>query len=164
MNDASAAGPRADVRIATTADAAVLTRLRTALFEDLRMGTGAEGTLAFERACEPLVARLLEQGNALAWLAEDAAGVPVATATLLVYPRLPTPADLRSAEGYLLGVYTVPAWRRRGLARALLAAAVAEAHRRGLARIRLHATEDGRPLYAALGFGGKPSAMELRLD
>jgi GNAT superfamily N-acetyltransferase len=164
MSLPGAADPGGRMRVASALDAALLTRLRAALFDDLRMGAGAEGALAFERACEPVLTRLLAEGSARAWLIEDESGVAVATATLLLYPRLPTPTDLRASEGYLLGVWTAPGWRRRGLARALLAAAIEEARRLGLARIRLHATEEGRPLYAALGFAGKPSAMELRLD
>lgn len=96
-------------------------------------------------------------------MAEDDAGAAVATATLLVFPRLPSPRDRRATEGYLLGIYTAPAWRRRGLARALVTAALEEARRLGLARVRLHASEEGRPLYATLGFQGRPGAMELPL-
>ncbi len=152
------------VRVATPADSLTLTRLRAALFDELRMGAGAEGAQAFERACAPLVDELIGQGRAFAWLAETPAGATVATVTLLVYPRLPTPQDLRAAEGYLIGVWTAPEWRRRGIGRALVAEAIARARALGLARVRLHATEDGRPLYSSLGFAPKPSAMELRLD
>jgi len=49
----------------------------------------------------------------------------------------------------------LPAWRRRGLARALVAAAEAEAYRRGLRRLSLGVRlvlEDNRRLFAACGF------------
>jgi hypothetical protein len=42
--------------------------------------------------------------------------------------------------------------RRRATARAL-----------GLARIRLHATAEGEPVYAAAGFRPRTDEMELRL-
>jgi GNAT superfamily N-acetyltransferase len=163
VSEPLAAAGGARLRAATAADAGVLTRLRAALFEELGKGARGEGALAFERACEPMLSRSLAGGQARAWLVEDESGAALATATLLLYPRLPTPADLRTSEGYLLGVYTVPAARRRGLACALLIAAIEDARRAGLARIRLHATDEGMPLYASLGFAGKPNAMELRL-
>ncbi len=151
------------LRPATAADAALLTQLRRALFDDLGRGADAEGTLAFERACEPVLGEALANGTAMAWLVEDHAGAAVATAMLLIFPRLPTPRDRRAAEGYLLGVFTVPAWRRRGLARTLVTAAIEEARRLGLARVRLSTSAEGRALYAALGFRGNPNAMELVL-
>jgi ribosomal protein S18 acetylase RimI-like enzyme len=81
---------------------------------------------------------------------------------LLLFPRLPTPALPPTREGYLLNVYTRPAWRGRGVASALVDAAVADARALGLARIRLHATAEGQPVYAAAGFRPRTDEMELR--
>jgi predicted N-acetyltransferase YhbS len=56
---------------------------------------------------------------------------------------------------YLGRLAVPPAWRRRGLARALVAAAEAEARRRGLARLTLGVRlvlEDNRALFAGCGF------------
>jgi GNAT superfamily N-acetyltransferase len=59
-------------------------------------------------------------------------------------------------EALYLGRLAVrPCWRGRGAAHVLLAAAEAEARRRGLARLRLNvrlALEENRRLFAALGF------------
>ena len=52
-------------------------------------------------------------------------------------------------------VSTLPAWRGRGIARALLAAGEAEARRRGLKRITLRvrlALEENQRLFAGFGF------------
>jgi len=49
-------------------------------------------------------------------------------------------------------VYTDPAWRRRGVARAVMEAILAWCRRRRFTRIRLHASDLGRPLYESLGF------------
>jgi hypothetical protein len=49
-------------------------------------------------------------------------------------------------------VLTRPEYRRQGLARRLLDDALATADRRGLATLKLDATEEGRPLYESLGF------------
>jgi GNAT superfamily N-acetyltransferase len=50
-------------------------------------------------------------------------------------------------------VYTDPAWRKRGVARALMAVVMQWASERSLDRLVLHASEEGRPLYVSLGFG-----------
>ncbi|MGF6723308.1 ribosomal protein S18 acetylase RimI-like enzyme [Paraburkholderia sp. GAS41] len=55
-------------------------------------------------------------------------------------------------RGYVLNVYVEPSYRQRGIARALMARAEAEFSERGLPYAILHATEIGRPLYAALGW------------
>jgi GNAT superfamily N-acetyltransferase len=49
-------------------------------------------------------------------------------------------------------VLVLPDYRRRGIARALLEHCLAYCRRRGVACVKLDATDMGRPLYAALGF------------
>jgi GNAT superfamily N-acetyltransferase len=61
----------------------------------------------------------------------------------------------RDGSLYLRRLAVDPAWRRRGAARALLAAAEAEARRRGLSRLRLSTRlvlSGNRRLFAAAGF------------
>ena len=56
---------------------------------------------------------------------------------------------------YIGRVSVLPAWRGRGIARALLTAAEAEARRRGLARVTLRvrlALEENQRLFAGFGF------------
>jgi len=64
------------------------------------------------------------------------------------HPSHPT-QDLR---GYVLNVFVDPAYRRRGLASALMNLADAEFARRGIGYAVLHATDVGRPVYEALGW------------
>jgi GNAT superfamily N-acetyltransferase len=52
----------------------------------------------------------------------------------------------------VLNVYTEPTHRRRGLARRVMRVIIDWCHAEGLASIQLHASDDGRPLYASLGF------------
>ena len=66
-------------------------------------------------------------------------------------------------RGYVLNVFVEPAHRRRGVARAMMAAAEAELVRRGLSYAVLHATEAGRPLYEARGWEAT-AEMAKRLD
>lgn len=61
-------------------------------------------------------------------------------------------------------VFTEPAWRGRGVARALLRAVLADCRDRGIVYATLSATADGTALYRSLGFVTKPDEMTLRLD
>ena len=54
-------------------------------------------------------------------------------------------------------------WRRKGVGTALVEAALAEARRLRLGRVRLHATAEGRALYERLGFRLRSNDMELVL-
>lgn len=57
----------------------------------------------------------------------------------------------RATFGYLADVFVLPAYRGRGISKALVAAAMAHPEVRGLRRILL-ATRDAHALYAGFGF------------
>ena len=88
----------------------------------------------------------------IAWMA-DLDGRPVASAGLLWFAHPPGPLNPAGREAYILNVYTRPEARRLGLARALMERLVEEARMAGIRRIWLRASEAGRPLYEAMGFG-----------
>jgi GNAT superfamily N-acetyltransferase len=68
-------------------------------------------------------------------------------------PVLPRPGSLQGAlEAYVLNVYTEPGHRRGGVARAIMEAIVVWCREQRVARITLHASNEGRPLYESLGF------------
>ena len=59
---------------------------------------------------------------------------------------------LRGADCGVYAVETLPGWRRRGLAAALVEHALADAQRRGARTASLQSTPMGQPLYESLGF------------
>jgi len=161
MADADPAGA---VREAGPADIEALVESRIALFDELGEGaTQAAERAEFRSACGERMAELLRDGRGAAWIATGDSGRVVGAVVLLEFPRLPSPRLLRAREGYVLNVWVDPGARRRGLATALVTAAVAEARRRGHARVRLHSTAAGRDVYARLGFKGRADEMELVL-
>jgi len=87
-----------------------------------------------------------------AWLAE-VGGRPAGTAAIMWFRHPPGPRNLSGVEAYVLNVYTKPEFRRRGIARALMARVIAEARAAGIRRVWLRASREGRPLYEAIGFG-----------
>jgi len=152
-----------EVRAAGPDDLDAVVETRVLLFRELGHGPDAAGEVEFRRACRASLERGVRDGHARMWVATSGATVCGAT-ILLLYPRIPSPANLGAEEGYVLNVYVAPAQRRRGLGAALVAAALREARERGLARVRLHTTASGRPVYATLGFEPRDNEMELVLD
>ncbi len=151
------------IRRADARDAAALARTRVALFRELGQGPSDPAAwTAFEAACHQALEPLLADRRAVAWLAESD-GAARGAAILLIYPRLPSPVNVLTAEGYLLSVWVDPAHRRGGVASRLVAEALAESRRLGLARLRLHATPEGRGVYARLGFRERVDEMECSL-
>jgi ribosomal protein S18 acetylase RimI-like enzyme len=57
-----------------------------------------------------------------------------------------------SRRGNILNVYTEPEYRRQGIARSLMDAALDWCRANGIASVILHASPDGRSLYESLGF------------
>ena len=139
------------VRTATASDLETILVHRRRMFEDMGYGaeTGLDAMMAAAR--EPL-RRWLEDGLYRGWLAERG-GAVAAGGGILITIGLPHAADHETRRATILNVYTDPAHRRRGLARALMAAMIDWCRDEGLAAVTLDASADGRALYAAMGFG-----------
>ena len=108
---------------------------------------------ASERALAPLLA----SGEYVGWFATDAAGDVIAGAGVHIKPQLPRIAlsgdsVAESPAPLVVNVYTEPAWRGRGVARALMQCLMQWAVEQDYERVVLHASDDGRPLYVSLGF------------
>lgn len=139
------------LRRAVAGEAALITEHRRAMFAE--MGHAPAARLAeMAAAFEPWVANRLARDEYLAWLAEDDGGRVVGGAGLWLMDWPPHLVGREARRGNLLNVYVEPAHRRRGLARRLTEAALAWCRAEGLEVVILHASDYGRPLYAALGF------------
>ena len=107
------------------------------------------------------IAQGLAEGHYLGWLAEDASGRVVAGGGVIVHPWVSHPLNPLPRRAYILNVYTEPEFRRRGLARRILQAIVDWSRHGGFGSVALHASEEGRALYEAMGF---KATNEMRLD
>jgi GNAT superfamily N-acetyltransferase len=72
-------------------------------------------------------------------------------------PHLVSP---RSRRGNILNVYTLPSFRRQGIARRLIEVALNWCRANGIRNVILHASDEGQPLYKSLGF---EQTNEMRL-
>ena len=114
------------------------------------------------KATREFLAERMRENRFLAWVAE-ANGQIVATGGVVFYERLPLVGQPAGLHAYVLNMYTIPAWRKQGLASALLRTIISYVKERTEAkRIWLHATAQGRPVYEKIGF--KATTTEMVLD
>ena len=76
---------------------------------------------------------------------------------------MPVPSCLNGKTGLLLNVYTLKAYRHKGLAYSLLTKLIEDAKRLGVGKIQLDYTDDGYPLYKKIGFKKLDREMGLKL-
>ncbi len=74
---------------------------------------------------------------------------------------MPTYHNASGKKAYIMNMYTVPEYRRRGVAYQTLDKLVQEAKERGIFAISLEATDMGCPLYEKYGFVKMDHEMEL---
>jgi len=91
-------------------------------------------------------------------------GQPIAGIGLMLIDWPPHPAHPeQDTRGYVLNVYVEPGYRRRGIARQLMKLADHAFAGRAVAYAVLHATTQGKPLYADLGWAATSEmARDLR--
>jgi ribosomal protein S18 acetylase RimI-like enzyme len=159
-------GPDFQVREATVDDIPLLARHRAAMFRDMgQLAIDWEAELV--RATDGYLRDALPRGEYLGWVAEGGSSPKViGGAGVQLRPILPRPRPASGGielgpEAIILNVYVEPAWRRRGVANALMGSILGALAERKVRRIVLHASDDGRTLYERLGF---VPTNEMRLE
>ena len=146
------------IRRATVQDAEALARHRTAMFRDM-----GSAQLSIEPELHQLATQhirdAMEKGEYIAWVAHPdgnpakvIGGAGVQLRRLLPRPDAKGTGILVGPEGIVLNVYVEREWRRRGVARRLMETILAWAPGADIVRLVLHASDEGRPLYAGMGF------------
>jgi ribosomal protein S18 acetylase RimI-like enzyme len=137
------------IRPAVETDIPALVSLRRALFES--MGCQDPALTQVAQASSRYFATALPQGEFRAWVAE-ADGEIIASGGLVIHAIPPTAYNLAGQEGYIMNMYTQPEWRRQGIGVAILRAILDYLQAQDIPLVSLHATPDGRRLYARCGF------------
>lgn len=151
------------IREATIGDVPSLARHRPAMFRDMgKLAPHHERPL--EEATAVWLREAMPRGEYLAWVAENEGEAIVAGAGVhlrRILPRADEPEALEfGPEALIVNVYVDREWRRRGVARAVMIAILDALDTRGIRRVLLHASVEGRRLYEGLGF---TATNEMRL-
>ncbi|MFE9846573.1 GNAT family N-acetyltransferase [Streptomyces goshikiensis] len=143
-------------RLATPADAAEISRLRS----DHILSEPLDET--WLTACtDQLVLRLQAGGDARAYVVDSPDGGLATCALGLVHAVLPAPKYPKGLAVRIHAVATDPAHRRRGYARAALAALLDHLEEDGVTLYELYASDGSAPLYEQLGFAADPALMRM---
>ncbi|MEO7039957.1 MAG: GNAT family N-acetyltransferase [Candidatus Elarobacter sp.] len=139
------------LRRATAADAPLLGEHRANVWRDAGGHSDAEVVPQIP-IWTAWFAAALANGTYLAWIAGDANGGTVGSGGMLLRDSLPRPGFPINREGRVHSVYVVPEQRRRRVGRALMEEMIEYARAAALSQLVLHPSDDGRGLYAGLGF------------
>lgn len=153
------------IRRATEADVADLVALRVALFRETGGAEEDDPMADFEEATFAYLASVVPSGELIAFVAEAPDGTLVATSGLIFFQRAPTQRNLTGRDAYILNMYTVPAWRGRGIAHALVERLLGYLRTEtNVPHVFLHAQRKARPIYERAGFRAMEDLMALWLD
>ena len=145
-----------EFRKATLEDVATLVKLREQQLID-------EGFSILQNISAPLKDYFnsgIADNSFVAWLAiED--NTIIATSGLCFYQLPPNYANPSGKNAYVTNMFTLKNYRRQGIASVLLEKTVYEARSLGFSVIRLHASENGKPLYLKFGFVNSAGYMVL---
>ncbi len=125
-----------------------LTSLRLAMRKE-RDNTFDEASLRLETLY--FFERNIKNGAHVAFVAEDG-GCLVATVGLSLFEMPPTDKLINGRVAKLMNMYTVPEYRRLGIAKKLLEMAISFARENGYYKIMLNSSPMGKALYEQAGF------------
>ncbi|QBD77696.1 GNAT family N-acetyltransferase [Ktedonosporobacter rubrisoli] len=154
--------PTISIRQATLQDVEALVILRLAFFVE-SLDVQPESIPALRDNTRRYFSKAIPEESFIAWVAE-VQGEIVATSGLVFFQRPPSEDNPNGLEAYILNMYTVPQWRRMGIAAQLLERLIERAKQTNAQRIWLRATPDGKPLYEKRGFVPKTRhTLEMEL-
>ena len=102
----------------------------------------------------------LSKGNIVGLLVRTADGEVVGSGCIWLREEQPRPTSMRLVVPYLMSMYTVKRFRRKGVAALIVKGALKWCKEKNYDRIVLHASKEGRSVYEGLGF--EPS-NEMRI-
>lgn len=145
-------------RQAAEADIPELVRLRALLFETLggEFFNPSPADQGWRDALAKVLAGHLSAPDVHVLVVDGVGDGLAACGIGMVEQRLPSPHLPNGRVGTVLGVITDPAHRRRGHSRAIMTGLLDWFAGRDVARVDLHASAEGEPLYRALGFADHP--------
>lgn len=104
--------------------------------------------------------RHLADGTHVACFAERDGDV-VGCGGLCLQQEMPSPENPSGRCGYIMNIYVDPAHRTHGLGHEIVRWLIREAHVRGVSKIYLETTVQGKGLYESLGFKDMTGYMRL---
>ena len=87
----------------------------------------------------------------------------VSIGSLCLFERIPYIENLSGKKGYILNIYTLPEYRKKGYGKEITKKLIEYSKDIGIKRLWLNASDEGKKLYSKLGFKNKENEMEIFL-
>ena len=152
-----------EYRTATVADIDDLISLRMVFLKEVESVYDPQYESSVRSSFTKYLLESIPDENYVSWLAVDDRRI-IATSGLSFNTVPPSYGNHTGKEAYVMNMYTLPEYRRKGIAKLLFEKTLEEAKRRGVGKIRLHATEMGKPLYQKYDFEERGDEMVLFLS
>jgi GNAT superfamily N-acetyltransferase len=143
--------PGFKIRRATTKDLDVLVEHRQGMFEEMT-GAGRGSVDMAGDAYRAWAKEMMRQRLYHCYLVTDGQGNVAASGCVWMRQVQPSRGRPASLVPYLVSMYTVPRFRRKGLASKIVKEAMKWAKRNGHNKMTLHASSAGRKVYTKLGW------------
>jgi len=150
-------------RKATFADIPALVKMRMLFFEELKSNADNVDLEKMSKELNDYFEKEMRRENIVMWIATDEQKI-VATSTMVLWQAPIGFSGIgKNGKGYILNMFTLPAYRKQGICGKLLKKLLETARSLNLEKVHLHATEDGMALYKRAGFKA-PTYPELVLS
>ncbi|MCW3121288.1 MAG: Acetyltransferase [Flavipsychrobacter sp.] len=138
-------------RTATNSDIILLAKYRIEFLTGLLGQQPAEQTEELRQQLEKYFRTAIDDGSIICWLAM--AGDEVAgTGAMTIRSHPGSFKNPTGTMGYIINMYTVPQYRKRGICKTLLGKLLDAGKAMGITAFELHATKEGEPVYQKAGF------------
>ncbi|MBD3918383.1 GNAT family N-acetyltransferase [Paenibacillus sp. PR3] len=104
----------------------------------------------------------LSDGSLVAWVADDK-GVVISTVCFSLCRLMPRFDNPSGIVAYMSNVYTLPDFRRQGIASKLISEAIGDLKMQGIRKILLHSSDMAKPVYEGLGFIEGKNYMSINI-
>lgn len=143
------------------AEVADFWHLRLNLFEELGEVKATDKITDLEMATQNYYLKHINQ-DLYCWGAFDDNKL-ISIGAICLFNRVPYLENLSGMEAYILSIYTLPDYRKQGLATKILHEIETFAKQKKIKRLWLNSSENGRKLYLKEGFVLQDNEMELIL-
>lgn len=143
----------------TKEDIKDLVRIRSRFLTEFDGKTHLENKENINLEVEKHLLKFIETDGFIGFVAEEDNKI-IGTSAITFYDILAKVHCLNGKVAYISNIYTVPEYRRRGIARKLFKLVLDEALSRECSKISLHASKLGEFVYKGFGFVKTSSEME----
>jgi GNAT superfamily N-acetyltransferase len=128
------------------------------LFIEMLTNQEASVPEEFKKNTYEFMQKHIDDDSMVTWLAIEGDAI-ASVAIVCYYQLLPTMSNITGNTGYILNVFTLPDYRKKGLATELVNKIIQDAKERNVGRLILSASDMGRPVYEKIGFEATTKEM-----